>query len=115
MAVIQFTTNQYSDQGSLVTWETVTTGDTGNPFEPSGNGGSSAGVQISGTFNGGTTAVLQGSNDGTNWATATDRAGNAISATAAAVFDAVLPFRYVRPSVGSGSSDDIDVVIFFRR
>jgi len=72
-------------------------------------------VQISGTFNGGTTCVMQVSNDGSTWFTADDTQGTAVSATADAFFELSTAARYIRPSVSSGSSDDLDVVLVVRR
>lgn len=60
-------------------------------------------VQITGTFDS-ATVVLQGSNDGTNWATLSDPQGNPISATSAKLEQIEEITRYIRPSTSGGSS-----------
>lgn len=100
-----------------VTWTGITTTtDTPLAYGPmlSGKGARYAAVTFGGTFNGGTTAVLQGSNDGTTWATLTDIAGNAISATAAKVQEFSSSVLYLRPAVSGGSADNVNVVVALR-
>lgn len=59
-------------------------------------------VQITGTFGVGGTVVLEGSNDGTNWATMTDYANVALSFTAPAVKQITEQPRFMRPRVTAG-------------
>lgn len=80
-------------------------GDTGAP-----TWGCSNGV---GTF-GGATVTLQGSLDGTNWATLTDAQGNAISVTSAALEAVTELVRYIRPVVTGGSGTDVTVLLLMR-
>jgi len=108
-------TSDHSGRRAVVTWETVTTGDVGASWAMEGDGSGLCAVQITGTFNGGTTAVMQVSNDGVTWFTADDVQGTAVSATADAFFEMSTAARYIRPSVSSGSSDDLDVVLVIRR
>lgn len=97
--------------GVLVLWENVTGSDTGQALEPGKAAGAIASVQFVGTF--GDTILLQGSNDGTNWATLKDVGGNDISTTGAAIFDLSTAVRYVRPSPGASISD-VDVYMTLR-
>ena len=61
------------------------------------------------------TAVLQGSNDGTNWFTMLDKHGTATSLTAAGAFEFATAFKYIRPSTsGGGGSQDLDVIVTLR-
>lgn len=99
-----------------VTWADIsTTGDTVTAYGPlnKGVGAKRASVTFGGTF-GGATAVLQGSIDGVTYATLKDIGGNAISATAAAVFDFTSACLYFKPAVSGGTADDVDVVVVFR-
>jgi len=99
--------------GETVTWSAVTTGDTGSAFTAAGY--VHGFVTFAGTFNGGTTVILQGSNDGTTWAALENPNGDAISATAAGGFEVRTGARYVRPSVSSGSADSVNVVLHMKR
>lgn len=58
-------------------------------------------VQVSGTF-GGATVVIEGSNDGTNWATLTDPQGNALNITSAKIEQVMEICLHVRPRVSGG-------------
>lgn len=60
-------------------------------------------VQVSGTFDS-ATVVLEGSNDGTTYATLKDPFGNAVSFTAAGMAQTVESCRYVRPRHSGGTS-----------
>lgn len=101
----------------VVTWTGITTTtDTAEALGPlnKGRGAVRAAVTFSGTFNGGTTAVLQGSVDGVVYATLTDVAGNAISATAAKMQEFTSAALYFKPLVTAGSADNVDVAVAFR-
>ena len=95
-----------------VTWSGITESDTGGSatIKPTLKRGT---VIFGGTFNGGTVS-LQGSIDGTNYATLVDFLGNSISASAATTFEfeTLVPFVQVSNN-GSGSSEDVDVSIQF--
>lgn len=72
-------------------------------------------VQVVGTFDSATCAI-QGSNDGTNWSSLTDPAGNAIELTAAGLVQVIENCRYIRPLVSSaGASTDLDVYLHVRK
>lgn len=69
-----------------------------------------ASVQVGGTF-GGATVTLQGSNDGTTYATLKDLQGNNISFTAAgqAEFSSGCPF--IKPNISGGTGDSINATV----
>lgn len=96
-----------------VTWAGMITGDTLNAFTMREQWGLAGSVQISGTF-GGATVKLQHSNDGTNWFDALDIRGNAVSATAAAIFEVSISSVYFRPAVTSGSANSINMIVALR-
>lgn len=107
----------FSGAVQTVTWTGITTTtDTAAAYGPmnGGKGALRASVTFGGTFNGGTTALLQGSNDDVTYATLTDLAGNAISATAAKVQEFSSSVLYIKPSVASGSADNVNVVVAMR-
>ena len=98
----------------LYTWSGLLNGDTGAAVEMPEYGDRT--FQVTGTFGTGGTVVLQGSNDGSNWASITDPQGNAISKTAAAIETAMETPRYIRPNVTAGDgSTDLVVTVFARR
>ena len=94
-------------------WEGIVTGDTLTPFTVTQQYGLAASIQVVGTF-GGATVKLQVSNDGTNWADASDVLGNAIELTATGYFEFSLSAAYIRPDVSDGSDNEIDVIVVLR-
>lgn len=104
----------FGDRGvHMIQWLTMGDADTGTSIEMPGS--SDRSVQIAGTFDS-ATVVLQGSNDGTNWATLTDPQGNAISKTGAAIEMITELTRYIRPVTSGGQgSTDIDVTVLVKR
>ena len=104
----------------MVLWETVTCGDTGSAYEVP-DWATSLTVQVLGTWGDdaspidASTLTMQGSNDGTNWATLHADDGNDIALTAAGMeIIAELP-RYIRPSHDKASGGDVDVWLFARK
>jgi len=97
----------------MASWDNLDESDTG-PAAMEVTEYDSAVVQVIGTFNGGT-VVLQGSNDGVNWATVQDIAGDAISLTAAGISSLRDLPRYLRPLVSAGTGLDIDVFLKLKR
>lgn len=71
----------------------------------------SASLQFTGTFANGTTAKVQGSNDGSTWADLADKNGTAISATAAGYYELSACPAHVRIDVSSGSSDSVNAYL----
>lgn len=73
-------------------------------------------VQVSGTFGTGGTVVIQGSNDGTTWATLNQAQGSAASFTADSIKQIVETPRYVRPNVTAGDgTTSLTVSLIMRR
>lgn len=97
----------------MVFWEGLVTGDTADPVEMPDWPDMT--VQIVGTFAGGTSVSLTGSNDGTNYVALTDPQGNAITKTAAALEAVTEAPRYIKPTIASGVADDIDVYLICRK
>ena len=103
MAVIAYTGTRIPGPigtSSLVTWTSVATGDTGKPVESTGF--SDRSVQVTGTF-GGATCTIEGSNDGSTWATLSDPAGAALTFAATGLKQILQITRYMRPSVAAGA------------
>jgi len=96
-----------------VLWETLTCGDTGEPFEIA-DWVSQISFQATGDFNS-QTLTFQGSNDGTNYFTLQYPAGTGITMTAAGGSPCVHLPRYVRPSLGGTSGGDVDVTMLLRK
>lgn len=97
-----------------VIWEGAVTGDTLNPFTLKQQYGLAGSVQAVGTF-GGATVGIQISNDGTNWATPKDIQSNDIAMTAATGYHELsLSGAYIRPTLTSGSGNDIDIILVLR-
>lgn len=96
-----------------VIWTPITSADTATAYTIGGFGGELASVQVTGTF-GGTTVTLQGSNDGTNYATLKDRSGTAISLSAAGVVDLSTAVLYIKPVCTGGAGYTITVTAILR-
>ncbi len=95
-------------------WEAMVTDDTIvalqiNPLAAELN------FHIFGTFANGTVVAIDGSNDGgTTFTALSDGSGSAVSKTAAAIVSVREQPLEVKPTVLSGSSDDIDVWLLIR-
>lgn len=100
--------------GKRINWSGLANGETGDAISVAEFADRS--VQVSGTFGSGGTVVLEGSNDGTNWATLNDLQGDALSLSAAKI-EGVSELTYqVRPRVTAGDgTTDITVTLFARR
>lgn len=106
----------FGDNAHIVSWASISTlNDTGIAVEMSGS--SVRSIQFTGTFGVGGTIILQGSNDGTNYATLTDPQGNAISKTAAGIEQIEEVTRYIRPlvSAGDGTTSLTATLLLVRR
>lgn len=71
-------------------------------------------VQVAGTF-GGATVTVQGSNDGTNFATLTDPLGNALTITTATIKQVTEAVLQMRPAVTGGDGTTALTVTFMCR
>jgi hypothetical protein len=106
MAVIEFTQQKNLVHTDNITWASVTGSDTGAPREYAKFNDKT--VQVFGTF--GDTLTIQGSNDGTNWATLSDSTGVPLEFTAAGIKLIAECPRYIRPSAGA-SITSVTVII----
>lgn len=98
----------------LETWTGLANGESGGASSAGAYGDKT--VQVTGTFGAGGTVLIEGSNDGSSWATLMNTVGTALSLTTNAVHViAQCPF-YIRPrcSAGDGTTA-LAVRIFGRR
>lgn len=79
-----------------------------------GQGYRRATVQFSGTFAGGSSASLMGSNDGTTFCVLDDINGDAITVTAASIKEFGTSALYIKPQVLSGAGDNVDCIVIAR-
>ena len=108
MASVNATTDRNSLNGIvLVTWA-LANADTGTAFPIPYS--ADLAVQVFGTF-GSATAVLQGSNDGTNWATLNAWIGTNTSFTTAGMRSAVESPGYIRAVTSGGTGSALSVVV----
>lgn len=106
--------NTFGERSHVVVWTGLLNGDDGTPVQLYGS--TIRSMQITGTFGSGGTILVEGSNDGTNYATLTDPQGNAISKTAASIEAIEEVTRYIRPRVSAGDgTTTLVVTLFFRR
>lgn len=98
-----------------VTWGPISTGDTCTPLEGYADYPERT-VHVFGTFNA-ATVTLQGSLNGTDYATLNDPQGNALTfVTATTRIEAVAEVTpYIKPIISGGGSDAVTVVLFLRR
>lgn len=103
------------DNSHIVSWAALTTtDDVGSALEMAGSPDRS--VQVIGTFGVGGTCVIQGSNDGTNYATLTDPQGNALSFTATGLEAVTELTRYIRPRITAGDgTTSLTAYLFVKR
>lgn len=108
-------TKKFTAEGiPYIEWADITTStDTPLKFALTDRWGLSGAVQFGGTF-GGATVKLQVSNDGTTWADLKDVHKDAVSATAAAMFDFSTSAAYIKPDVSGGSANNVDVILVLR-
>ena len=99
-----------TDSGGLVaSWEGITEADTGAAIEVIG--WDRLTVQVLGDFDASGAITMQGSNDGTTWATLNDVEGAAVVLTAASIVQLQEHPRYVRPTASAGTAVDMDVYL----
>jgi hypothetical protein len=105
----------FGDTLKLVTWSALTTTNSdGSPFEF--QDWADRCVQVFGTFGAGGSVSIQGSNDGTNWATLNDSNGTALTFTAAGIKQALETAVYIRPKVTAGDgTTSLTVTVSARR
>lgn len=96
---------------AMITWTGLLNGDVGNGIELAEYADRT--FQVTGTFGTGGSVTLQGSNDGTIYASLTDGAGDAITCTATCMRIVLENPRYIRPSVTAGDGTTSLVVTVF--
>jgi hypothetical protein len=100
----------------VLQWATMHNGDQGAQFDYMFYHHADRSVQLAGTFGSGGTCIIEGSNDGTNYATLSDTGGNALSLTAAAMKAITEVPRYIRPRISAGDGTTaITVTMLLRR
>jgi hypothetical protein len=87
-------------KSKLVTWTGLLNTDDGAPADWVDY--SDRCFQVTGTFGAGGSVTIQGSNDGTNWASLADPQGNALVFTSQRIEQALELPRFVRPLVTAG-------------
>ena len=98
----------------FVTWTGLLNGDVGSPAELAAYSDQS--VQLVGTLGTGGKCVIQGSNDGTNWATLNDPQGNILELTALKIEAIAELVRYVRPNITAGDgTTNLSVIMLAKR
>ncbi|MCA3247404.1 MAG: hypothetical protein ING29_13105 [Azospirillum sp.] len=98
----------------LVTWSGLLNTDDGAPVELAAFADRS--VQVFGSFGTGGNCRIQGSNNGTNWATLTDPQGNALNMSTESLEAISELARYVRPLITAGDgSTNLTVTMLLRR
>jgi len=113
MATVNYTTSDFAGNYAY-TWAEIPNGDDGQPAIHPGTGDRS--VQIFGTFGTGGSVTLQGSNNGTNWATMHDTGGTDLTFTAAGLEAVLENTQYIRPIVTAGDGTTaITVILNVRR
>jgi hypothetical protein len=104
----------FGNDARTVQWTPLLNGDSGAPFQMPGFADRS--VQIRGTFGVGGTVLVEGSNDGVNYATLNDAQGAALSKTSAALSQISQTTKLIRPRVSAGDgTTSITVTLLARR
>jgi len=112
MATINISQQDASGDKVTYLWETVTGGDVGEALEVNGHSSLVMAVQMTGTI--GATVTMQGSIDGTTWASLKDTQGNDAALSAAGIIELSTAVRFIRPSAAAGTSD-VDVYLCVSR
>jgi hypothetical protein len=94
-------------------WTDYSTADTAAPARLQNMEGLAGSVQVTGTF-GGATIALQVSNDGTNYITLNDLAGEPISLTAAGMREFSTAALFIKPTSSGGTADNVTVTVILR-
>lgn len=98
-----------------MTWAGVSTGDTFTPLSLDQGLAAIASVHVYGTFSGGTSVSIQGTNvSGQTPITLKDVNGAAMTFTAAGLVDFSTAARFITPIISSGSADSVTVVIVIK-
>ena len=110
MAAVNHTSNKITRGSHRWEWLAIANADT--PDTLGDNGGAVAfadkTVQFDSAAWGGTTATLEGSNDGTNWFGLSDPQGTAISMTANGLSAVLENPRYIKPVLTGGAASVVN-------
>jgi hypothetical protein len=93
-------------------WMAMQNGDVGDAFATAPYTDKS--VQVVGVFGAGGTVTIQGSNNGTDWATLSDEQGNALTFSTAGIKMPAQATQFIRPTVAGDGTTNVDVLIFFK-
>lgn len=97
----------------VATWPAMQSGDDGQPIELANFADRS--VQVVGDFGAGGNVRIEGSLDGTNYATLTDPQGNALDITTAKIEAITELVRWIRPRVTAGDgSTNLTVIMLLK-
>lgn len=112
MATIDINQKAASSGKATYLWETVTGSDVGEALEVNGHAGLAMAVQMTGTF--GAAVTMQGSIDGSTWASLKDTQGNDAALSATGIIELSTAVKFIRPSAAASVSD-VDVYLCIRR
>ena len=112
MATVFPTVREKPAQSYLATWDGMASGDVGDHIDYIGHADRT--VQVVGTF-GGATVAIQGSLNGTEWATLNDAQGNPIEITAPKIEAITEMVLFIRPVVTGGSGTSVSVLLMMRK
>jgi hypothetical protein len=114
MATIQSIKTPSGNTRTLITtWAGLANGDEGEALKFSQYADKS--MQVTGVFGVGGAVVLEGSNDGVNYAPLRDQSGNYLNATAPGIEMVTQATLYVRPRVTAGdATTSINVILLMK-
>jgi hypothetical protein len=99
---------------AVFTWTPIGSSDTGLVANYTGSGDRT--IQVFGTFGSGGTLILEGSNDGSNWAQLRDPTGTLISFTAAGIKAVLEHAVCIRPrATGGDGTTALTAILAVRR
>ena len=108
------TLKTHKEKTLLYTWTGLTNGDTGEPIEMPSFADRS--IQVVGTFGTGGNLRIEGSNNGTNYATLTDPQGNDLNITTAKIEQITEVVRWMRPNITAGDgTTSLTLILLVRR
>lgn len=97
----------------VIAWGPMTLGDDGQPTGTPGSGDRT--VQVAGTFGAGTSVVIEGTLDMTNWNTLRDPSGTLLSFSAPGMKAILENVLALRPRVAAGDgTEQINVTLLVR-
>jgi len=97
----------------VISWVGLANGQSGDSVEDSLWADRS--VQVTGTFGAGGSVTIEGSNDGTNWASLTDPQGNNLSFSTSKIETVIEMVRFIRPNITNGDgTTSLNIVLFQR-